>query len=125
MRMESKKNMHARAALNQRRELRSEVSQRRELEILEQAEQERLRQFRSAQEREHHRTWRSRSRSDEVEGGIDQASGEGSAGAQEEDNPNGDEPKNDGCEVCDKFEENGGGESSGEEESLESNVVLT
>ena len=44
--MGSKKNAHARAAASQRRELRLQASQRRELQILEEAEQQRIREHR-------------------------------------------------------------------------------
>ena len=44
--MGSKKNLHARASANKRRELRLEALQRRESQILEEAEQERRREHR-------------------------------------------------------------------------------
>ncbi|KAG0594737.1 hypothetical protein M758_UG104600 [Ceratodon purpureus] len=58
--MGMKKNLHSRHAISARRELRLEVSQQRELEITETQERERVRVWRTAQKREHHRTWRSR-----------------------------------------------------------------
>ena len=79
---------------------------------------------RAAQKRDHHRRWRTRTRSAEVEGGIDNGSGEGPSRAGGEDNPDGAENLHE-----DFAEEQRGGENGGEQSngagSQEETVDLT
>ncbi|KAG0594599.1 hypothetical protein M758_UG091800 [Ceratodon purpureus] len=75
--MGTKKNVRARTAVTARRELRLDWSEQRQLEIDEQNEQQRAREFRAAQKRDHHRGWRTRAHTDEPAVAAQDRSGEG------------------------------------------------
>ena len=79
---------------------------------------------RAAQKRDHHRTWRTRRRSAEVEGGVENGSGEGPSTAASEDHPNGDVHLNEDFSEA-QGREDGGARQSIAEESQEENVEWT
>ncbi|KAG0572486.1 hypothetical protein KC19_VG099200 [Ceratodon purpureus] len=121
--MSTKKNVRARIAVWAQRELRMERDQRRDVEIEEQNEQERLQLFRAEQKRKHHRGWRSRAQTQEPATATQNRDGKGPSkqcftkerdvNLNDVEDPWGRKQEVDvvagGTEVVESFEENGDG----------------